>query len=74
LSRNEVKDVVAGTTDREEVVRAMNLTLQRKPEDPAAYFRQAIRKKAGVAAVVDDTPPIVVQDAGSDGSDPFETI
>jgi len=74
LSRNEVKDVVAGTSDREEVVRAMNLTLQRKPEDPAAYFRQAIRKKAGVAAVVDDTPPIVVQDAGSDGSDPFETI
>ncbi|MGC8862847.1 MAG: ATP-binding protein, partial [Armatimonadota bacterium] len=74
LSRNDVKDVVASASDQQEVVRAMNLTLQRVPEDPAAYFKNAIRKKAGIAPVVDDTPPIVVQDAGSDGSDPFETI
>ncbi len=74
LSRNEVKDVVAAASDPQEIVRAMNLTLQRVPDDAAAYFRNAVRKKAGVAVAVDDTPPIVIRDAGGDGSDPFETI
>ncbi len=73
ISRNEVRDIVAQTSDPEEIIRAMNLTLQRDPQDPASFFRSAIRKKAGVANV-EDRPQIVIRDAGSDGSDPFETI
>ena len=73
LSRNEVKDVVAAAGDPGEIVRAMNMTLQRTPDDPAAYFRNSVRKKAGMA-VIDDTPRVVVKDAGGDGSDPFETL
>ena len=74
LSRSEVKDVVAAASDPQEIVRAMNLTLQRVPDDPAAYFRNAVRKKAGVATMTDERPPVVIKDAGGDGSDPFETI
>jgi len=74
LSRNEVKDVVAAASDPQEIVRAMNLTLQRAPDHPAAYFRNAVRKKAGVAAMTDERPPVVIKDAGGDGSDPFETL
>lgn len=73
INRNQVKDIVAETGDEEEVVRAMNITLQRAPEDPIAAFRGAIRKKAGVIKS-DDKITVVIKDAGSDGSDPFETI
>lgn len=73
ISRNEVRDAVADADDKDEVIRAMNFTIQRAPEDPAAAFRSAIRKKAGVLNV-EDKPQVVIQDAGSDGSDPFETI
>ena len=74
LSRNEVRDVVAAASDPQEIVRAMNMTIQRTPDDPAAYFRNAVRKKAGVVAVADEPPAVVIKDAGGDGSDPFETI
>ena len=47
LSRGVIKDVVAGAADSGEVVRAMNATLQKVPDDPAAFFRNSIRKKAG---------------------------
>lgn len=73
ISRNEVKDVVTATGDPEEVIRAMNVTLQRAPEDPGAHFRNTIRKKAGIASQ-ERPAPVVIHDAGGDGSDPFETI
>ena len=41
LTRNLVRDAVASADgDQNEIVRAMNLTLQRKPDDPAAFFRK----------------------------------
>lgn len=73
MSRNEIKDMIAAATDPDDIVRAMNVTLQRKPDDPAAFFRGAIRKKVGL--IKDDpsfAPPIVI-DAGADG-DPFQKI
>ncbi|MDH7600567.1 MAG: ATP-binding protein [Armatimonadota bacterium] len=73
ISRNEVRDIVAETSDQDEIIRAMNLTLQRVPQDPVAAFRSAIRKKAGVLSP-EEKPSIAIKDAGSDGSDPFETI
>lgn len=74
ISRGDVKDAVAVAADPEEVVRAMNVTLQRRPEDAASAFRSFIRKKAGTYAAPDRPTITVVQDAGNDGSDPFETI
>ncbi len=73
ISRNEVKDVVTATGDAEEVIRAMNVTLQRMPDDPGAHFRNTIRKKAGIASQ-ERPAPVVIHDAGGDGSDPFETL
>ena len=73
LSRVEIKDAVASASDAEEVVRAMNATMQKKPDDASDFFRNCIRKKAGIK-VMDSRPSIVLQDAGGDGSDPFETI
>jgi len=71
VSRNEVRDVIAASTDPEEIVRAMNITLQRVPEDPYSFFRNAIRKKAGVQQFNEDRPAIrVVSDPDSD--DPFK--
>jgi len=70
MSRNEVKDVVAAASDTDEVVRAMNLTIQRKPDDPATYFRNAVRKRAGVQTMADDTPRITV--VQPDPDDPFK--
>lgn len=75
MTRNEVKDIIAAASDPEEIVRAMNITIQRVPDDAAAFFRNAIRKKAGVQAASGvDSPAIVVRDAGADGSDPFERL
>lgn len=73
LSRVEIRDTVAGASDTEEVVRAMNMTIQKNPDDTSEYFKRCIRKKAGIS-VNNDRPPIIIKDADSDGSDPFETI
>ncbi len=70
-SRADVKDVVAGAPDPEEIVRAMNLTIQRLPEDPMSFFRNAIRKKANVRGFGDDGPIMKVI-ADADPSDPFQ--
>ncbi len=71
ISRNEVKDIIAAASDPEEVVRAMNITLQRDPDDVMAFFRSAIRKKAGVMAGFEDGPTIkLVSDP--DPKDPFQ--
>lgn len=74
ITRNEVKDAIAVAADAEEVIRAMNLTLQKKPEDASTAFRNSIRRKAGIQNKQDDFVAPVVHDAGSDGFDPFETI
>lgn len=74
ITRSQVKDVIAEASDNEEVVRAMNMTLQKMPEDTAAYFRSMIRKKAGLYQKNDDFVLPTVQDVGADGDDPFVTI
>ncbi len=74
VTRGEIKDIVAGASDKEEVVRAMNMTLQRSPDDPAAFFRNCIRKKAGVYIKDDDVIVPVIRDLGADGDDPFSTL
>jgi len=73
ITRNDVKDVVAAASDREEVVRAMNTTLQRVPDDPAAFFRNCVRKKAGLHQPDAVIIP-VIRDVGADGDDPFSTL
>lgn len=71
MTRNEVKDIIAASSDPEEIVRAMNITLQKVPDDPSAFFRNAIRKKAGVMAGFEDGPTIkLVSDP--DPKDPFQ--
>lgn len=71
LSRNDVKDVIAAASDPEEIVRAMNITLQRLPEDPMSFFRNAVRKKAQIRGFGDDGP-IVKVIADPDPRDPFQ--
>lgn len=70
VSRNDVNDVVAAASDPEEVVRAMNITLQRMPDDPATFFRNCVRKKAGIRSVADDSP-VFVPVVDPDPNDPF---
>ena len=71
LSRNDVKDVIAAASDPEEIVRAMNMTIQRVPDDAMAFFRNAIRKKANIHGFGDDGPIVkVVSDP--DPKDPFQ--
>jgi len=74
LSRNEVKDVVAAASDPQEIVRAMNMTLQKNSDDPTGYFRRAVRKKAGVVNVGPGEQPMAVPGLDSTTTDPFERI
>ena len=71
LSRADVKDVVAGASDPEEIVRAMNMTIQRVPEDAMSFFRNAVRKKANLKGFGDDGPIVRVV-ADPDPRDPFQ--
>jgi hypothetical protein len=71
VTRNEVSDIIKNTGDTAEIVRAMNITIQRKPDDPLAHFRNCVRKKAGIHMVTSDKPSFVpVLDP--DPSDPFQ--
>jgi hypothetical protein len=71
LQRNLVRDVIATADgDQDEVVRAMNLTLQRQPDDPASFFRNCIRRKAKVQNMPLDRPPLDVI-SQPDPNDPF---
>lgn len=74
ITRSQVKDVIAGASDVEEVIRAMNMTLQKSPEDAAAYFRSAIRKKAGLYQRNGDVEVPIIKDIGADGDDPFARL
>jgi hypothetical protein len=71
VSRGTIKDVVAECNDAEEIVRAMNVTLQRVPDDPTAFFRNTIRKKAGIKRASDDMP-VFVPVIDPDPNDPFQ--
>lgn len=71
VSRAEIKDVVAGASDPEEVVRAMNITLQKTPDDPASYFRNCIRKKANIRQL-DGGVPAFITASEPDPDDPFK--
>ncbi len=71
VSRNEVSDIVASAADSSEIVRAMNITLQRRPDDPISHFRNCVRKKAGVQTTPGSKPSFIpVLDP--DPSDPFQ--
>ena len=71
LSHADVKDAVAAASDPEEIVRAMNITIQKQPENPMSFFRNAIRKKANVRGFGDDGPIVKVV-ADADPKDPFQ--
>lgn len=71
VSRGFIKDVVAEVGDTEEVIRAMNVTLQRVPDDPAGFFRNSIRKKAGIRQVSESAPAFVPV-LEPDPDDPFQ--
>lgn len=71
LTRNDVKDVIAAASDPEEIVRAMNITIQKTPEDPMSFFRNAVRRKAGIHGFGEEGPIVkVVSDP--DPKDPFQ--
>lgn len=72
LSRNDVKDVVAAASDLEEIVRAMNITLQKLPDDPMSFFRNAVRRKANLQGFGDEGPIVKVAIADPDPKDPFQ--
>jgi DNA helicase HerA-like ATPase len=70
LTRVQIRDAIASAGDEEEAVRAMNLTLQKRPEDAAAFFVNAIRKKARLQ-VVDGKPSNLTRLNSPDPDDPF---
>ncbi|MFQ3548247.1 MAG: ATP-binding protein [Armatimonadota bacterium] len=70
LTRNEVKDVISTVDDKEDIIRAMNITLQKKPDDVISTFKNHIRKKAGIKEFDDNNSIRVVKDADPD--DPFQ--
>ena len=72
VSRADVKDVVAAASDPDEIVRAMNVTIQRVPDDPMAFFRSAVRKKAQVRGFEDASQPIAGFVSDPDPKDPFQ--
>ena len=69
LARGIVKDAVADSTDKDEIIKAMNETIQQKPGDVMGYFRSRIRKKAGVMNGPTTTPIKPVHTP--DPNDPF---
>ncbi len=71
LARGIVKDAVADSTDKDEIIKAMNETIQQKPGDVMGYFRSRIRKKAGVMAGPGGAVQVKVVPE-PDASDPFQ--
>ncbi len=71
LQRTVVRDVIASANgDEEEILQAFHKTLQRKPEDPMAFLRSCIRKKARIDQVPPSRPALDVV-AQPDPNDPF---
>jgi hypothetical protein len=71
LTREQLRAaIVSADGDQDEVVRAMNLTLQKRPEDPSTFFRHCIRRKANVSQAPPDRPSLEVV-ATPDPNDPF---
>jgi hypothetical protein len=71
VTREQIKAVIESANgDKDEVVRAMNLTIQRHPDDPVSHFRNYIRKKARIEQVASDRPSLDVV-ASPDPNDPF---
>lgn len=71
IDRVSVKDVVKLASDPDEVVRAMNLTLQNRPDDPVNFFRNCIRKKARIQELPQEKPPLSMI-SNADEDDPFQ--
>ncbi|MBI2843983.1 MAG: ATP-binding protein [Armatimonadetes bacterium] len=71
ISRVVVRDAIsAADGDQDEVVRAMNLTLQKRPDDPATYFRRCIRNKAKLEQTLPDSQSMEMI-VSPDPNDPF---
>ncbi|MDO8684626.1 MAG: ATP-binding protein [Armatimonadota bacterium] len=70
LTRTQIKDVITSTGDEEEVIRAMNMTIQKRPEDAFSFFRNAVRKKARLQ-VVDGQTSHITKLSRPDPDDPF---
>ncbi len=71
LTRVMVRDVISSVGgDEDEIIRALNQTVQNRPTDPAAFFRRCIRKKANVAQGPSSRPSLDVIPV-PDTDDPF---
>jgi hypothetical protein len=71
LTREQVRAVIAAADgNQDEVVRAMNLTLQKRPDDPIAFFKGCIRTKARLDQIPSDRPPLAAV-SQPDPDDPF---
>jgi DNA helicase HerA-like ATPase len=73
VNRSQVREMVDGQ-DAEEAVRALHLTLQKRPEDPREYFRQSLRRKAKVTDLAPQKEPTFVPVSDPDDLDPFDSI
>lgn len=71
ITRMVVRDVIeTADNDQDEVIRAMNQTVQSRPNDPASFFRHCVRRKAKVSTIPSDRAPLDVV-ASPDPNDPF---
>lgn len=71
VTREQMRAVIASANgDNDEVIRAMNLTLQCRPADTVSYFGRCIRKKAGINQAPSNRPSLDVV-ASPDPDDPF---
>ncbi len=73
IDRLAVKDIVAECNDPDEIIRAMNITLQKRPNgNVLAYFESCIRKKPNARACSLDEDKITFeQPISPDPDDPF---
>lgn len=71
ITRVQVRDAVQSADgDEDDVIRAMNLTLQKRPDDPASFFRRCIRMKAKIGQAQSDRPSLEIV-SQPDPDDPF---
>jgi hypothetical protein len=73
ISRAHVRDAVAGQ-EESEAVRALHMTLQRRPEDAREYFRSQLRRKAQVTEFEMKPEPKFRPVVDPDDDDPFADI
>ena len=70
VSRSDARELVDGQ-EESEVVRALQITLQARADDPKTHFRQMLRRKAQVTEVAPAPEPAFRPVADPDDDDPF---